>query len=114
MLAAETAISDHGSVSSILGDKMTANAATITLYWRPGCGFCSRLRRALDAAAIAYREVDIWSDPEAAAFVRSVANGNETVPTVAIGSVALVNPPVTAIVDVARVEAPDAVAHITV
>ncbi len=39
-----------------------------------------------------FTEVDIWQDPEAAAFVRSVANGNETVPTVSIGDVHLVNP----------------------
>ncbi len=33
-------------------------------------------------------------DPDAAAFVRSVANGNETVPTVAVGDVHMVNPSV--------------------
>lgn len=38
--------------------------------------------------------MNIWRDPEAAAIVRSVADGNETVPTVvfADGS-AWVNPP---------------------
>ena len=41
---------------------------------------------------MAYREVNIWDDPDAAAFVRSVANGNETVPTVTIGTNAMVNP----------------------
>ena len=39
---------------------------------------------------ITYR--NIWEDPEAAAFVRDHANGNEVVPTVKIGDVALVNP----------------------
>lgn len=38
--------------------------------------------------------VNIWDDPEAAAFVRSVARGNETVPTVAVGEIAMVNPSV--------------------
>lgn len=37
-------------------------------------------------------EVNIWDEPDAAAFVRSVARGYETVPTVAVGPVALVNP----------------------
>ena len=50
------------------------------------------LRSGLQRAGIEYREVNIWDDPEAAAFVRSVARGNETVPTVTVGSVSLVNP----------------------
>jgi glutaredoxin len=37
--------------------------------------------------------VTIWRDPDAAAFVRSVASGNETVPTVVIGGQSVVNPP---------------------
>ena len=36
--------------------------------------------------------VNIWEDPEAAAFVRSVADGNETVPTVVIDGHPIVNP----------------------
>ncbi len=39
---------------------------------------------------ITYR--NIWEAPEAAAFVRDHANGNEVVPTVKIGDVVLVNP----------------------
>lgn len=38
------------------------------------------------------REVNIWADPGAAARVRSLAAGNETVPTVLVGERALVNP----------------------
>ncbi len=70
----------------------------VTVYWRPGCGFCSMLRHKLKRTDLTYREVDIWSDPSAAAIERSYANGNETVPTVVIGqpgspgSVGLVNP----------------------
>ncbi len=36
--------------------------------------------------------VNIWEDPGAAAFVRSVADGNETVPTVVIDGHPIVNP----------------------
>lgn len=61
-------------------------------YWRPGCGFCTMLRRRLDKAGIETVDHDIWDDPEAAATVRSYANGNETVPTVVIGGIGLVNP----------------------
>ncbi len=46
------------------------------------------------AEGIEYAAINIWDDPDAAAFVRSVANGNETVPTVTVGSTSLVNPPV--------------------
>jgi len=72
---------------------------SVTLYWRPGCPFCSRLTAALRAEGIDYTPVNIWDDPDAAAFVRSVANGNETVPTVTVGATALVNPPVQRIVE---------------
>jgi hypothetical protein len=37
---------------------------------------------------------NIWEDPEAAAIVRSIADGDETVPTLIIGPVGLVNPTV--------------------
>ena len=67
-------------------------APEAVVYWRPGCGFCSMLRAGLDRSGTPYREVNIWDDPEAAAFVRSVARGNETVPTVTVGSISLVNP----------------------
>lgn len=70
----------------------TTPATAVTLYWRPGCAFCAILRRRLRRAGIALDEHDIWSDPVAAAFVRSVAGGNETVPTVVVDGVALVNP----------------------
>ena len=64
----------------------------IIVFWRPACGFCARLLYGLDRSDLAYRRVNIWEDDEARAFVRSVANGHETVPTVVIGDRALVNP----------------------
>lgn len=66
----------------------------ITVYWRPGCGFCSSLFRQLDRTGVAYERVNIWDEPDAAAAVRAAARGNETVPTVAVGGVMLVNPDV--------------------
>lgn len=72
---------------------MTAPVApSVTVYWRPGCGFCHVLRRELDRAGVDRSEVNIWEDPEAAAVVRSIAWGNETVPTVVVGDKAMVNP----------------------
>ena len=64
----------------------------ITVFWRPGCFFCSSLLMRLEGSDLTYRTVNIWEDDEARAFVRSVANGNETVPTVLVGDRAYVNP----------------------
>ena len=65
---------------------------TVVFFWRPGCGFCSMLRRALVSEGVTLDERDIWQDEDAAAFVRSVARGHETVPTVVAAGVAMVNP----------------------
>ena len=67
----------------------------ITMYSTSWCGYCRRLKAALKSAGMPFYEVDIEHDDAAAAFVRSVNNGNETVPTVkfADGS-ALTNPSV--------------------
>ena len=80
-------------------------APTVTVYWRPGCPYCSMLSRDLDRAGLAYETRNIWDDPDAAAFVRSVARGNETVPTVTVGDTALVNPPIEAIVQLLQATA---------
>lgn len=64
----------------------------VTVYWRPGCPFCAKLRQDLLLLGVPTQEVNIWADAAAAARVRSVAGGNETVPTVLIGERALVNP----------------------
>lgn len=83
----------------------------ITVYWRPGCGFCAGLFRHLDRVGVAYHRENIWEDDEAAAFVRSVADGNETVPTVVVGEHAFVNPSggqvLAALAEVAPDEVPD-------
>jgi len=57
------------------------------------------LRRGLRRSGLATREVDIWSDPSGAAFVRDHAGGDETVPTVEIGGTVLVNPSARRVVD---------------
>jgi len=74
----------------------------VTVYWRPGCPFCSSLRSGLERAGVAYHEVNIWQDDQAAAFVRSVADGNETVPTVTVGDRSLVNPSASAVAALVR------------
>ncbi len=70
----------------------TSATREIVIYTRPGCPYCFALRAGLRRSGLVYQEINIWEDPDAAAFVRSVANGNETVPTVVVGDVHLVNP----------------------
>lgn len=62
------------------------------VYWRPGCAFCIRLRATLRTRARRAIWVNIWRDPAAAARVRDVNGGNETVPTVFVGDVSHTNP----------------------
>jgi mycoredoxin len=68
------------------------NNVEVEFYWRPGCGFCAALDRPMSKSGFNVRKINIWEDPAAAARVREVANGNETVPTVIVGSIAMVNP----------------------
>lgn len=65
---------------------------SVVVYWRPGCGFCARLRSTLGERADQAQWVDIWEDAEAAAFVRSVNDGNEVVPTVVLDGIPVTNP----------------------
>lgn len=105
---------DDDDVTGTEGDAAVSHEAQaedqeIVVFWRPACGFCSRLRRRLDGAGVAHRLVNIWEDPEGAATVRSVADGNETVPTVVIGPVGLVNPGLHEVLAAAGEYAPGAV-----
>jgi mycoredoxin len=81
-------------------------APAVVVHWRPGCGFCGSLLRGLERTGVPFERRDIWQDEDAAAFVRSVAGGNETVPTVRIVDVALVNPSVTDVLLEVRDRAP--------
>ena len=69
-----------------------SSTSAMFVYWRPGCPFCTRLFRFLDHAGVEVERVNIWEDDAGADFVRSVAGGNETVPTVKLGTITLVNP----------------------
>ncbi|RST06342.1 NrdH-redoxin [Streptomyces sp. WAC05374] len=65
-----------------------------------------KLRLQLRFTGLRYTEVNIWKDPEAAAYVRSVADGNETVPTVRVAGTALVNPSLRQLLEAVRAHAP--------
>ncbi|MFF4404231.1 mycoredoxin [Streptoverticillium reticulum] len=56
--------------------------SAVTMYSTTWCGYCRRLKSQMDREGIAYTEVNIELDPEAAAFVEKANGGNQTVPTV--------------------------------
>ncbi|WP_228982342.1 mycoredoxin [Streptomyces sp. DH12] len=57
---------------------------SVTMYSTTWCGYCRRLKSQMDREGIAYTEINIELDPESAAFVEKVNNGNQTVPTVLV------------------------------
>lgn len=78
---------------------MPESEKSVVIYWRPGCGFCQRLKGHLGKDGARATWVNIWQDDEAAAYVRSVNDGNETVPTVVIDGVAHTNPQPSLVLD---------------
>jgi mycoredoxin len=52
------------------------------MYSTTWCGYCRRLKLQMEQAGIAYQEIDIERDPDAAKFVEGVNGGNQTVPVI--------------------------------
>lgn len=53
----------------------------ITVFGRPNCPMVPPVLRLLDAAGATYDYVNIREDPEAAAQLRAITGGHESVPT---------------------------------
>ena len=83
--------------SASSGADVERTTPTVTVYWRPGCGFCMGLRRGLERRGVPHELVDVWQDPDASDKVRAVNGGNELVPTVSVGTRWLSNPSVDAV-----------------
>lgn len=82
-----------GTPDSVTHAEAQAHGQTgVAVYWRPGCSFCmvlaGRVRKVADRAVW----VDMWQDPDASAWVKSVNSGNEVAPTVLIDGVPHTNP----------------------
>ncbi len=60
----------------------------LVVYRTQTCPDCHAVQRALDAAGIAYREVDMEQDPMAAELVMRLNDGRRSVPTLVYGEVA--------------------------
>ena len=75
----------------------------LTMYSTPWCGYCIRLKRALEREGIDFDEVDIEQDEAAAEFVMSINGGNATVPTIMLpDGTALTNPPLPELLSAVR------------
>ncbi len=71
-----------------------SSVIVVQVYWRPGCPYCRRLRRALTRRGIDAQWHNIWADDTARSFVRQANGGDETVPTVRVGARMMTNPTV--------------------
>lgn len=65
------------------------------------------LERNLDKLDLPLNKKNIWDSPKAAATVRSIADGNETVPTVVIGNAKMVNPNAGQVLQAIEAQAPE-------
>lgn len=61
--------------------EFTPAPGTVTMFTTTWCGYCRRLKSQMEREGIAFTEVDIEVQPEAADVVMSVNGGNQTVPT---------------------------------
>jgi mycoredoxin len=55
----------------------------ITMYTTSWCGDCRVTKRVLEQKGLAFTEIDIEQDPNAAETVMSINNGKRSVPTLA-------------------------------
>src|SRR5260370_1317719 len=78
----------------------------VRVYWRPGCPFCAMLRLGLRSARIRADWVNIWEDRAAAARLRAITGGDETVPTLVVGARAMGTPPARRVTAAVRGGAP--------
>ncbi len=86
----------------------TGAPGAVRVYWRPGCPYCAMLRLGLRGARVRAEWVNIWDDQAAAARVRAITGGDETVPTVVVGARAMVNPSARQVVAAVRAGQPGA------
>lgn len=65
-------------------DSEQTTSERVIVYGRPGCPGVTPVLRLLDAAGADYEYVNIREDPEAAARLRQITGGYESVPTVVL------------------------------
>lgn len=92
VLLVSTPVAFPRSPGDAAGRRAAAERQAPLIYWRSGCTYCLRMRAALGTRGRRAVWVNISGDPDAAARVRSVNDGNETVPTVFVGDEHRTNP----------------------
>jgi mycoredoxin len=60
----------------------TPEDGTITMFSTTWCGYCTRLKKQLDAQGIGYTEINIEEVEGTAELVEQINGGNRTVPTI--------------------------------
>lgn len=65
---------------------------TVTMFSTTWCGYCRRLKRQMQEAGIAFREVDLDEDPSHDDRIIAKTGGYRTVPTLEVKGRLLVNP----------------------
>lgn len=65
------------------------------------------LERSLEKFDLPLNKLNIWDTPAHAETVRSIADGNETVPTVVIGDAKMVNPNAGQVLQAIEAQAPE-------
>lgn len=73
-----------------------AEPREVLVYMTSWCGTCRMAMRWLAEAGIAYREIDIEQDAEAAQRVMSLNRGNRSVPTILVDGEHILTEPSTA------------------
>ncbi|MGY1786149.1 glutaredoxin family protein [Geodermatophilus sp. SYSU D00698] len=72
---------------------MTQTDEAVTVYYKPGCPYSTKLRAKMAATRLPHRAVRFTDDPEGAAAVRAHhPEGWEVSPTVVVGGRYLTNP----------------------
>ena len=63
---------------------MAADTPKVKMYSTTWCGYCRNTKRFLEKSGVAYEEINIEQDEDAAEYVMTVNGGNRTVPTIEI------------------------------
>lgn len=92
VLALTTPVLYPRSLSDAESRTLAEQRSVPLIYWRRGCIFCFRLRIALLLSGRKAVWTSVDRDAAASARVRAVNDGDETVPTVFLGSAARTNP----------------------
>ncbi|GEO86353.1 glutaredoxin 3 [Ciceribacter naphthalenivorans] len=61
------------------------NMASVTIYTRQGCGYCSRAKALLESKGVSYIEHDATGNPEMRQEMIAKSNGGMTFPQIFIG-----------------------------